>query len=235
MRTAGRIGSMVAACALLSGCGQVGRTAASQTILGSPSATAAAAEATPEPTVSPAPTLPAEPTLVVTTTTDTTVTYEIAVAPLPEPLDEASATARAEEIGALVGLGKPMAVWQLMGSGDWQCQWPASIDGLPIDPHFPAILLEMDANGGVVRFYRIVGPSEPKPAHMVTRSQAVKAAGGAPDSAQLVWAREPSGSESFRVVWRLDYENLQSDGERWPCVVFVDAGSGKVIETACIS
>jgi hypothetical protein len=85
---------------------------------------------------------------------DTSATNQIAVAPSPTPLDETSARARETKIGALVGLDVHDAVYRLTDQtwvADWfsqpgqSCPAPICIDGVPIDPGYPVIRLEMDA------------------------------------------------------------------------------------------
>ena len=230
-----RLGLLAIACLFVSGCTSAVASAAPTSPTANPPS--------PTPTPTPSPTLPTDPVLVATTTTDALATYQIAIAPSSMPLDETSARARATKIGALVGLAAPDAVYQsdvawmaIWGSQPGQsCPAPTCIDGVPIDPSYPAIQLEMDANGIVLAFSRTLGPTEPKPAHVISEAEARKAAGGKPDRATLIWAREPSGSETFRLVWRLDYARLQPDGETWPCAVWLDAGSGAQLNAACVS
>ncbi len=245
-----RLDLLVVACVLVSGCSGAVASATLTEPTAGPSSKATAypsptVTAAPLPTPTATPTLPAEPILVETTTTDSSVVYQIAVAPSPTQLDEASARARATKIGALVGLSAPDSVWQEPTDAGWEGDWasrpgqscpaPTCIEGFPIDPSYPAIRLDMDAYGTVLSFSRTLGPTEAAPAHLISEAQARKVAGGKPNRVELVWALEPPSSQTFRLAWRLDYAKVQPDGESWPCVVWLDAGSGAQLDTACVS
>jgi hypothetical protein len=178
--------------------------------------------------------------------------YQIAVAPSPTTLDQASAQTRATKIGELVGLDAPDSVeWSVdqtvdqtgrsMWLGIWasqpgqKCPAPTCIDGFPIDPSIAVIQLEMDAYGTVLSFSRVLGPPQPKPAHLITEAQARKAAGGQPRSAELVWTRQPPGSQTFRLAWRLDYGVAHPSTDTTRCVVVLDAGTGAQLFAGCTS
>jgi len=252
-----RVGLLLMGAAFLAGCtaatvegngsspGPTLSPAASTTIATAAGASAVAPTPLPSPnvaaTASPTPTpgssLPAEPVLLATTTSAESVIYNISVAPLLQPMDKAAAEARATRIGTLVKLGKPRDVYQLTDGDHWHASWDSSIQDIPIDPAFDGIRLEMHADGTVVDFVRIVGPLAPKPGHIITKAQALKAAGAtkAPDTAELVWSFKPNGSGQLRLVWYLDWQNLQPDGEKWPCVVYLDAGTAEELFSGCVS
>jgi hypothetical protein len=178
--------------------------------------------------------------------------YQIAVAPSPTTLDQVSAQTRATKIGALVGLDAPdLVAWSgdqtvdqtghPMWLGIWasqpgqKCPAPTCIDGFPIDPSIAAIRLEMDAFGTVLSFSRVLGPTQPKPAHLITEAQARKAAGGKPRSAELVWTREPPSSQTFRLAWQLQYGDVQPSAEGSRCMTLLDAGTGAQLFAGCTS
>jgi hypothetical protein len=205
---------------------------------------------------SPAPsataTLPAEPVLVRTLSDEYSEVYQIAVAPSPTAFDQASAQTRATMIGALVGLDAPDSVeWSIdqtvdqtgrsMWLGSWasqpgqKCPAPTCIDGFPIDPSIAVIQLEMDAYGSVLSFSRVLGPTQPKPAHLITEAQARKAAGGKPRSAELVWTREPPSSQTFRLAWQFQYGDAQPGADGSRCMTLLDAGTGAQLFAGCTS
>jgi hypothetical protein len=206
-----------------------------------PTATATASPS-PSPTRTPGPTatvaLPVEPILVATNSGPTEIVYEISVAPLPTPTDRASIEARAEKIGGLVGLGKPRALYNPFDDPDeWRASWDSSIDGIPVDPAYDALLLEMRADGTARSFVQTIGPLEPKPARTLTKAQALEAAGlsRAPEVMELVWTFKPGGSDTMRLAWYLSSPNVQPDGESWPCVLYLDAGTGEELMAGCVS
>ena len=86
----------------------------------------------------------------------------------------------------------------------------------------------------VLSFSRTLGPTAPKPTNVISEAHAKKAAGGKPDRADLVWALEPPGSQTWQLAWRLDYANVQPNGESLPCVVWLAAGSGAQLDVACV-
>ncbi len=228
-------------------------TGPTSTASGSPSpiATAAATEAA-RPTPSATPTLPADPVLVRTLQDEISAVYQIAVAPSSTPLDDASARARATKIGALVGVPAPNGVDRLYDQTvgqpagyTWVASWftqpgqscpaPACIGGYPIDPMYAALRLEMDMYGTVLSFSRMLGPIPTKPARVISEARARQLAGGKWDRAQLVWTHHPLDSQAWRLIWLLDSDNLLPDGEKYPCVVKLDAESGAELMTGCVS
>jgi hypothetical protein len=184
---------------------------------------------TASPVLTPSPTLPANPVLVDTTTTDTRVTYEIAVAPVSEPLDESAATALANKIGALVGFGQPNFVYQ-DSDGGWNATWSQTFDGYPVEG---VVSLQMNDDGTVEQFYKETGPRAPKPIKLITRAQAERAAFGKSNAAKIEW--DYAGTDSYHLVWRLDYGVNDPAAGKYPCFSDVDAGSGAVLQTGCIS
>jgi hypothetical protein len=248
MRT--RLGSVVLAGLLLGGCASAAATERYAHVSPTPASPAAPEQSVPtaaptplpSPTPTPEPTatgpLPVEPVLVATNSGPTEIEYDISVAPLPKTMDQATAEARAEKIGHLVGLDKPRAVYNSFDYPDeWQASWDSTIDGIPVDPAYDALLLTMRADGTVRAFVRIIGPLAPKPAEPLTRARALKAAGlsKAPEVMELVWTFKPSGSERMRLAWYLYWPNVQPDGEQWPCVLYLDAGTGEQLMSGCVS
>jgi hypothetical protein len=255
--------ALLVACALALGCGNAvpgGTVAAPQdspspqnsplpTALVHPSPTATPAlSPTPSPTV----TLRADPVLVRTLADNISEVYQIAVAPSPTPLEEPTAQTRATQIGALVGLDAPSGVFLSVNqtvdpsaNPTWVAVWtskpaqpcpaPTCIDGFPVDPTIAAIQLEMDAYGTVLSFSRLLGPTQPKPAHLITEAQARKAAGGRPDHAELVWTFQPPGSRTFRLAWQLQYGSVQPSAEGSRCMTLLDAGTGAQLFAGCTS
>jgi hypothetical protein len=199
-----------------------------------PSSTPTAASS---PTRVPPPTLPPDPVLGNTVQLDDKAVYEIRVAPLVGPIDEATATDRAVRIGALVGLAKPRTVYQDPIDGSWYAVWAASIGGYPVDDHYNGVLLHMGSDGSVIDFYRVVGPTTAKPARPMSKAKAIAAvkATRLPDTATLAWSYKPAGSTVLRLVWVLEWQNAMPDGESWPCVSWVDAGTAELLDTACVS
>jgi hypothetical protein len=171
---------------------------------------------------------------------------------VPDPFDEPTAQTRATQIGALVGLDAPSGVF-LSGnqtvdpSADptWVAVWtsepgqscpaPTCIDGFPVDPAIAVIQLEMDAYGTVLSFSRVLGPTQPRPAHLITEAQARKAAGGKPSTAELVWTLQPPGSQTFRLAWQLQYGSVQPSAEASRCMTLLDAGTGAQLFVGCTS
>lgn len=184
----------------------------------------------PTPTPTPSPTLPANPVLVDTTTTDTRVTYEIAVAPVSAPLDESTATALANKIGALVGFGKPIFVYSSPADGTWAANWSQTLDGYPVEG---GVLLQINADGTVAQFFKEIGPRAPKPAKLISRAQAESAVGSKSNAAKIEW--DKAGTDSYHLVWRLDYGVNDPAADKYPCVLSVDAGTGVLLQTACVS
>jgi hypothetical protein len=185
-------------------------------------------EAIPQSTATATPTaaLPSEPVLVGTTTSDGRETYQISVAALPESIDVDTVTERATQIGALVGLGAPASVEP--GPDDhWTSKWPEVIDGYPTAADRPPFfVLEMDAYGAVVDFYRMIVPTEPVPDPVLTKAQATATVGGTVGSALLQWEADDSGS--LRLVWRINYSDPGKS-----CSKAVDAGTGAVLSLNC--
>lgn len=184
---------------------------------------------TASPVPTPSPTLPANPVLVDTTTTDTRVTYEIAVAPVSAPLDESTATVLARKIGALVGFGQPSFVYQ-DSNGGWNATWSQTFDGYPVEG---VVLLQMNEDGTVAQFYKETGPRAPQPAKLITRAQAEKAAFGKSNAAKIEW--DKAGTDTYHLVWRLDYGVNDPAAGKYPCFSEVDAGTAVVLQTGCIS
>ncbi len=212
-------------------------TAADATNVPTPSATPTATPtATATAVPSPSPSLPVHPVLVSTVSGPNGKDYEIAVAPLPAPMDETVARARAAEIGALVGLGRPRDVYQPLEYPDeWRASWNSTIQGYAVDPAYDAIVLLMRADGTVLSFTTTTGPRLPLPKTILSRTQALRIAGTkSADTMQLVWAFRPSGSDSLRLAWYMSWKNQQADGEAWPCVLYLDAGTGKELFSGCV-
>jgi hypothetical protein len=217
---------------------------------------AAAAAPTASPSISTEPTatatLPADPVLLGTLSDEFSAVYQIAVAPSPSPMDKAVAMARATKIGSLVGFAAPDSI-ELSGNQTvdqtadptWLATWgshpaqkcpdPTCIGDFPIDPAYPVIRLEMDMHGSVLSFSRRLGPTQSKPARLISATQARTAAGGKPDRAELVWTLQPPSSQAFRLAWRLDYGVASSSADATRCVAIVDAGSAAVLFSGCVS
>ena len=252
-----RCKALLVACVLVSGCGNAGPGGTAAAPQDSPSPTAwvhpsPIATAAPSPTPIPTQTLPADPVLVRTLADDISEVYQIAVAPSPTPLDEPAARTRATRIGALVGLDAPNNVFQsgnqtVDPSADptWVAAWtsqpgqscpaPTCIDGFPVDPAIAVIQLEMDAYGTVLTFSRVLGPTQPKPTHLIAETQARKAAGGKPDRAELAWTLQPAGSQTFRLAWLIEYGVAHPSADTTRCLVVLDSGTGAQLFAGCTS
>jgi hypothetical protein len=164
------------------------------------------------------------------------ITYKIAIAPATEPLVQATAEARAVAIGTATGLGKPDVVWKDEVGGLWRATWSGTIQDIPVDGSIAD--LELLPDGTVRSLVQTTGPLAPKPSKVLTEAEAIRASKSqrAPDQTTLVWSYV--GSEdgaTLRLEWRLTWNNVQPDGGQWPCSEWLDAGTGKELQAACVS
>jgi hypothetical protein len=136
----------------------------------------------------------------------------------------------AKKIGALVGFGKPIFVYSSPADGTWIATWSQTFDGYPAEG---GVLLQINADGTVAQFYKEVGPRAPKPAKLITRAQAESAARGKSNAAKIEW--DKAGTDSYHLVWWLDYGVNDPAAGKYPCFSEVDAGTGAVLQTGCIS
>jgi hypothetical protein len=164
------------------------------------------------------------------------IVYQIAIASATKPMDQADAEARVAAIGLATGLGTPSAVWKDQVGGLWRAMWPGSIQGVPVDGSIAD--LELYPDGTVRSLIQTTGPLAPRPAKTLTKNQAIAASQSArrPDEATLVWSYVGSeDATTLRLEWRLTWTNEQPDGAQWPCSEWLDAGTGTVLQTACVS
>ena len=159
----------------------------------------------------------------------TQISYGIAVAPSATPLDEQTAPVRAKQIGALVGLTDIADINQSPTlDGTWIAHFAQEWDGIAVADS--SIELDMNPDGTVDRFYCEIGPRAPKPAKLITKAQAEGAVPEAKvSSAQLEWDR--AGTDVYHVVWFLRIGEPGADTG----AVWVDAGTGKVLDAAAVS
>ena len=136
----------------------------------------------------------------------------------------------AKKIGALVGLGNPIFVYSSPADGTWNATWSQTLDGYPVEG---GVLLQINADGTVAQFFKEIGPRAPKPAKLITRAQAESAIGSKSNAAKIEW--EKAGTDSYHLVWRLDYGVNDPAEGKYPCFLAVDAGTGVLLETACVS
>ncbi len=195
--------------------------------------------ATPEPTVittpmltpSASPTLPTSPTLTDVLDDGTTTTYIIKVLPVATPLDETTATARAREIGGLVGLTEMFDIYQDPTDWTWRAHFVQEWDGIPVVSG--SVELDIRPDGTVDRFYRETGPRAARPSKLITKAQAERAVPRMKvDDAQLQWDR--AGTEEYHVVWFLRHTGI-GGGPDWGGAAWIDAGTGKILQMASVS
>ena len=229
---AGVVGLVIAAC------GSSATGAPSQTVVPPPSQIPSVVISLPPTTTpavaslaSPTPTLPAEPTLVSRVQSTTLILYDIAVEPLAIPLDTQTATARAKQIGALVGLTDMTSIYQdPTPDWTWRAHFAQSWDGIPVADN--SIELDLNPDGTVDRFLRYIGPRAPKPNKLITRAQAERAVPHATVSrADLEW--DTAGTDEYHVVWVLTLNG--STVVEWGGAAWIDAGTGEVLQTSAIS
>jgi hypothetical protein len=231
-----RLVAGAAACLLVVGCGTeqaIERTAASATS-GTPSAAATpTVESTvtpsPLPTLTPSASLPVDPILVDTTKDGDMSVYHISVAPLSDPLDDATAMSRAAQIAAVVDLPPPYDCSPGPAT-DWTCLWPSTIDGYPVaDGSAPFVELKLTRYGQVAEFKAARLPTDPLPDPVLSQEDAEAAAGitGTIMNATLLWMPDPQNAGYLRLVWTFQYDNGLVCGKT------VDAGSGDVLTDGC--
>jgi hypothetical protein len=162
----------------------------------------------------------------------TLITYIITVAPLATPLDQETATARAKTIGGLVGLTDLWDVFQAPPpDGVWRASFVQKWDGIPVTA--TSTVLDLRPDGTVDQFHRETGPRAAKPAKPITKAQALRAVPHMKvTNAELRW--DMAGTEEYHLVWFLQDVGT-GGGPDWGSAAWIDAGTGKVLQTASVS
>jgi len=164
-------------------------------------------------------------------------------------LTSAQAGARVAQI--LTALGLTLPVPDLLAYDvnvpEWTAEWPRKIDGVPAFQDGTAVSVTPD--GEFISYRYTESATAPKPAHLLTEAQAKakypscknssNGAGGKTETctATLVWYRPglASPDEPLRLCWVVKYSWSDGDQGSGGGAVYVDAGTGEVIDSAATS
>ena len=162
----------------------------------------------------------------------------------------AVAAARVKQVLADLGvtLGAPNSLSYEASVPDWAARWPRQIDGIPAFGDGTTVLLAPD--GAFVSYSFRQSATTPKPAHVLTEAQAKARYTGCKNSpggsggkvetctATLLWYRPVGHSvdEPLGLCWEVQY-GWSADGNQdfGGGAEFIDAGSGKVVDSTAVS
>jgi hypothetical protein len=166
-------------------------------------------------------------------------------------LSEAAARTRVADVLSRLGitLGAPTSfLRENVGSDDWRAHWDRTLDGFPVPSDGTLVVIWPD--GAFEAYGYAEAPNAPAPATRISQSQAVAKAGRCVNMANgsngrdetctvaLEWHKPmPSGGQErlLQLCWRISTSWSDNDQNYGGGVVWVDAGTGAIVDSAAIS
>jgi len=165
-------------------------------------------------------------------------------------LSEAAVRVRLADIMSRLGtsLGAPTSLlYEDYSTPDWRAQWSRILDGFPVPSDGTAVIIQPD--GTFQSFVYSETPNAPAPAHRITQAQAIAKAGRCVNIANgsngrvetctvgLEWHKpfQQQGHPLLRLCWRVSTSWNDDDQNYGGGAVWLDAGTGEVIDQAAIS
>jgi hypothetical protein len=166
-------------------------------------------------------------------------------------ISEAAARARVADVLSRLGisLGAPTTMtYEDYGGPDWRAHWDRILDGFPVPSDGTLVIILPDGTFQAYGYSQ--APNAPAPARRISQAQAVAKAGRCVNMANgsngrdetctvaLEWHKPmPSGGQErlLQLCWRISTSWSDNDQNYGGGVVWVDAGTGAIVDSAAIS